>query len=793
MKNIKCNHCNLEFTEDIMIKDNDKYFCCTGCQGVYHLLNDEGLDSFYDKVGSKTLSAPKEILDENLTKFDNDNFHKNYVTKLNDGNSKIHLIIEGIHCSACVWLNEKILHREEGILEANINYTNHKATIIWDNNQIKLSQIIERIRSIGYNAYVYDSTAQEQKASKEKRDYYIKMIVAIFASMNIMMLAIAKYSGYFMGIQDDIKSIIHYTEFFLATPVLFFSGLVFFKGAYYGLKNRFINMDFLVITGAVLTYIYSLYVLISGEGESYFDSVVMIITFVFIGKFLEVTAKKNIVDTLDTIHTIVDDTLTIVQDNTPKEISIQEVQIGDIIQTKAGDKIAIDGTIINGSGSFDYSSITGESEPIYRQKDDELISGSINIDGVIKYKANKTYETSTINVISNLIEESLNKKPNIEKMANNLSGSFSLIILGLSISTFLGWYFYNNMFENALINAIAVIVIACPCALALATPVATLVGITTASKESIIFKESKFLETLAKADIVLFDKTGTLTQAKPTVIKEEYLKEFDEDILFSLVSNSKHPISKAIANFIDSKQILELHDIKSITARGIKAKYKNQNIYGGNLEFIKENGIDFEINSQNSIFIFAIEDEVVAYFELKDKPKDGAKELLNYLNNNGYQTIMTTGDNKTVAQNIANEIGIKEVKSNLLPQDKANIVNQFQEKGHKVVMIGDGINDTIALSSSDIAIAMGNGADISIAVSDVVILNNSLNSLQKAFEISKRTFGNIKQNLVLSLIYNTITIPIAMLGYVIPFIAAISMSISSLLVVGNSIRIRNKG
>jgi Cu+-exporting ATPase len=692
-----------------------------------------------------------------------------------------------------VWLNEKILHREEGILEANINYTNHKATIIWDNNKIKLSQIIEKIRSIGYNAYVYDSTAQEQKASKEKRDYYIKMIVAIFASMNIMMLAIAKYSGYFMGIQDDIKSIIHYTEFFLATPVLFFSGLVFFKGAYYGLKNRFINMDFLVITGAVLTYIYSLYVLISGEGESYFDSVVMIITFVFIGKFLEVTAKKNIVDTLDTIHTIVDDTVTIIQDNTLKEISIQEVQIGDIIQTKAGDKIAIDGTIINGSGSFDYSSITGESEPIYKQKDDELISGSINIDGVIKYKTNKTYETSTINVISNLIEESLNKKPNIEKMANNLSGSFSLIILGLSISTFLGWYFYNNMFENALINAIAVIVIACPCALALATPVATLVGITTASKESIIFKESKFLETLAKADIVLFDKTGTLTQAKPTVIKEEYLKEFDEDILFSLVSNSKHPISKAIANFIDSKQILELHDIKSITARGIKAKYKNQNIYGGNLEFIKENGIDFEINSQNSIFIFAIEDEVIAYFELKDKPKDGAKELLNYLNNNGYQTIMTTGDNKTVAQNIANEIGIKEVKSNLLPQDKANIVNQFQEKGHKVVMIGDGINDTIALSSSDIAIAMGNGADISIAVSDVVILNNSLNSLQKAFQISKRTFGNIKQNLVLSLIYNTITIPIAMLGYVIPFIAAISMSVSSLLVVGNSIRIRNKG
>jgi Cu+-exporting ATPase len=739
--------------------------------------------------------APKSVENESLAKFDNENFHKNYVEVLENGNYKINLIIEGIHCSACVWLNEKILHREKGIKEANINYTNHKATIVWDNNTIKLSDIITRIRAIGYNAYPYDSSEQDKKASKEKRDYYIKMIVAIFASMNIMMLSIAKYSGYFMGIEEDIKQIIHYTEFFLATPVLFFSGLVFFKGAYYGLKNRFINMDFLVITGSLLTYIYSLYVLISGDGESYFDSVVMIITFVFIGKFLEVIAKKNIVDTLDSIHSVIENEVTIIKDNKRETISIDEVKIGDIIEIKSGDKVSIDGQIVSGQASFDYSSITGESEPIYRVQNDEILSGAVNLDSVIQYKATKTHKNSTISVIADLIENSLNKKPNIEKMANNISGYFSLIILGLSLSTFFGWYFYNNMFENALINAIAVIVIACPCALALATPVATLVGITTASKKSIIFKESRFLETLAKADVVLFDKTGTLTVAKPSVENFEILKDFDKDLLFSLVSNSKHPISKSIKEYLSKEDNIkhkDISDIKSIVARGIEARFNNQTIIGGNLDFIKEKNIDFDIKSDKSIFIFAIDSVVVCYFELKDNPKDGAKELISYLNKSKYDIIMTTGDNHTVAKNIANSIGIETVISNMLPTDKADLVEKLQKDGKVVVMVGDGINDTLALTKSNVAIAMGNGADISIMVSDVVILNNSLKSLQNAFEISKRTFGNIKQNLIISTVYNSITIPIAMLGYVIPFIAAISMSISSLLVVGNSLRVKNK-
>jgi Cu+-exporting ATPase len=791
MNKIKCDHCNLEFDKNVMIEDGDHHFCCTGCQGVYHLLNEQGLDSFYDKVGNKKLSAPKHVNNSNLSKFDNENFQKNYVQILEDDNYKINLIIEGIHCSACVWLNEKVLHRQDGIIEAHINYTNHKATIIWDNEKIKLSQIIEAIRSIGYNAYVYDSSIQEQQASKEKKDYYIKMIVAIFASMNIMMLAIAKYSGYFMGIQGDIKTIIHYTEFFLATPVMFFSGLVFFRGAYYGLKNKFINMDFLVITGALLTYIYSLYVLISGNGETYFDSVVMIITFVFIGKFLEVISKKNIVDTLDTIHTAVDDTVVIIKNNERIEISIQEVKIDDIIEVQAGDKVAIDGIIVNGSASFDYSSISGESNPIFKDKEDEVLSGSINIDGVVQYKATKTYKNSTINVIANLIEESLNKKPNIEKMANNLSGRFSVIILTLSIFTFFGWYFYNNMFENALINAIAVIVIACPCALALATPVATLIGITTSSKKSIIFKESRFLETLATADVIIFDKTGTLTQAKPTIINSKKFEEFDESLLYSLVSNSKHPISQAIKNSLSHHNQKPIDKIESIVAKGVKAEYKNKTLIGGNAKFIQENGYDFAIESEHSMFIFAIDDTVVAYYELSDQPKDNAQELIKYLNDK-YEVIMATGDSEQSAQNIANQIGIKNIKANLLPQDKAKIIENYQQDGKNVIMIGDGINDTIALSKSNVAICMGNGADMSLAISDVVILNNSLKSLKDAFVIANRTYTNIKQNLGISLIYNVVTIPIAIMGYVIPFVAAISMSISSLLVVANSLRIKNK-
>ena len=792
MSIVKCTHCHLEFDEKVMIKESNNpelNFCCNGCQGVYHLLQSDGLDGFYDKLGNNTLSAPIEHNDD-LNRFNLRTFKKQYVKTTDDGFSKIHLIMEGIHCAACVWLNEKILYQTDGIVDVSINFSNYKATIIWDNDVVQLSQIIEKIQSIGYNAYPYDRTISEQKATKENQSYFIKMMVAVFASLNIMMLSIAKYTGFFSGMDSDILHIVHIGEFILTTPVLFYSGSIFYKGAYFGLKNRIINMDFLVISGASLVYIYSTFILFGMSGNSYYDSATMIITFVLVGKYLEVKGKKNAVDTLDTIKSQLPTEATIIKNNIKKVVSLEEINEGDIIEIKVGEKTSVDGILISGSTSFDESSISGESLLVSKNIDDKIISGTINLDSVIRYKATTDYEHSTLNNIITIIEDSLNSKSDIENSANILSKYFSVTILLVSIFSFIGWYLYNNDFENSLVIAISVIIIACPCALALATPIASLIGISQLAKEGILFKEAKYIETFAKATTLVLDKTGTITSGKLSVIEENWtsINETNINLLYSLVDSSTHPISVAIKNYIknnyDNLSQLSLENIQQIPAIGMEATYNNKKIFGGK--------IDNNIEYQNSVYHFAIDGITIATFLLEDEIKEDAKEIISYLQNENIKVVMCTGDNDAVASKISKQIGLKEFKSNMNPIQKADFISSLQKNGEIVIMAGDGVNDAPSLSRASIAIAMGNGADISIAVSDVVLLNNSLKSLKYSFLISKRTYKFIKQNLFISLLYNIITIPLALMGYVIPLIAALSMSLSSLLVVGNSLRIKGK-
>jgi len=508
LSRVKCTHCQLEFDESMMIKEFDNielYFCCSGCQGVYHLLKSDGLDSFYDKVGNSRLSPPL-VTDNDISNFDMDSFKKRYIKTTKDGFSSIDLIIEGIHCSACVWLNEKVLSRLDGIFEANINFTNNKAKVIWDDEVISLSKIIETIRNIGYNAYPYEKSSEDLKITKSRRDYFMRMAVAIFSSMNIMMIDIAKYAGFFSGIKPETLKLIHITEFIFATPALFYSGWIFFKGAYYGLKNGIINMDLLVIFGATLTYIYSIAVLFNFvQGDSYFDSVSMIVTFVLVGKYLEVLGKKSAVDTMDKIRSKMPLEVTVIKDNSKILTPVESVKIGDIIEVKHGEKVGVDGFLISKNALFDESSLSGESIPIEKKVKNRVYSGTINVGQVIRFEATHNYDNSTVNSIINLLEESLNSKPKIENIANELSKYFSIMILALSLFTFIGWFIYTDNFENSLIIAISVIVIACPCALALATPIASLIGISFGSgKGEFWLKEGKFIGTLRLVPITYY-------------------------------------------------------------------------------------------------------------------------------------------------------------------------------------------------------------------------------------------------------------------------------------------------
>ena len=797
---VPCTHCQLEFDESVMITeqegDETLYFCCKGCEGVYHLLKSDGLDSFYEKRGKQTLDPAAQKDNEDLERFDLEGFRKKYIRTTAEGLSEINLIIEGIHCSACVWLNEKVLHQTDGIIEATINYSNNKAHVVWDDDGIRLSEIIEKIRAIGYNAYPYDPRLQEERAVKTRNDYYARILVGVFATMNIMWIAVAQYVGYFSGIEDKFKNILNIAEFALATPTLFYSGWIFFRGAYYGLKNRFINMDVLVAAGASLSYIYSIYAMITLRGEVYFDSTTMIITFVLVGKYLEVLSKKRAADTLDRIIGTMPTEATVIREGEKALVAIENIEPGDLLELKPGEKVAIDGEVTSGSALFDESSLTGESEPILRREGDPLLSGTICLDSVVRYTTTKRAEESLLHTITELLSDAITKKPRIEQLANTISGWFSLAILSIAVLTFAGWWYLGGEFERALIVGISVIVIACPCALGLATPMATLIGISRAAKHGLLFKEASLLETMAKSDLLALDKTGTITEGKPGVIKIETFDGFDPALLLALVQSSNHPVSQGIERYLiehdDDRTPTPptLQMIKSIEAKGVTAQYQGKPLAGGNAALMEQQGIACHAQSDHTLFFFAIGDQLVARFELRDQLKEGAVEAIRAIRHMGVRVVMLTGDHEATARRIAEEVGIDEYHAALLPIDKADLIDRFHDEGHIIVMAGDGINDAIALAKSDIAIAMGSGADIAIEVSDIVLLEDRPQNIADAYVISRRTFRAVKQNLGSSILYNLVAVPLAVMGYVNPLVAALAMSLSSLFVVGNSMRIK---
>lgn len=790
---INCSHCGIECGNEV-IHEGDYNFCCHGCQGVFHLLKNEGLEKFYAYKGENKLSPIREIHDSVIS-YDEESFLEKYTLLLPNGEREVSLILEGIHCIACVWLNEKVLERTAGITLANVNFTTNKAKIRWNPSVLSLSAIIQVIRSIGYNAHPYDASLQEKQANNARKEYYNRMIVAIFATMNIMWIAIAQYAGYFTGIDADTKTLLTIAEWFLATPTLFYSGFIFYRGAYYGIKNSIINMDFLVSTGATLAYLYSLYVLFSGRGESYFDSVTMIITFVLVGKFLEVLSKKNAVDALDSLSSLRPTHVNILKDNNFVSIPVSHVKIDDIIEIKAGDYVALDGVVVWGEGNIDESKITGEPLPVFKTLGSELMSGSFTVDTLLRYRVTRTYETSLMSRIIDLLENALIQKPRIEQQANQLSVIFSSVIVSVALLTFIGWFLLTFNGEKSLTIAISVLVIACPCALALATPMASLVGIGIAVKKGIVFKSAFMLEELAQTTVLCIDKTGTLTQGKPHIKQNYFYESFELQALLSLSNSSTHPLSRAIKDYCYEKSFYQEWDdyvVNEIKGRGVEAVYQQELYFLGGEGYLAMRGISHTMcEDEGAIVYFGKNDKIYGYFLFSDELKDQSREAIERFKAWNYEIIMLTGDREHSAKRIANELNIHYL-AGLTPLDKESVVTRMQNEGKRVIMVGDGLNDVVALAKANIGIAFESGASLSVEVSDVAILSNSLKDVAQAVFIARETYATIRQNLLLSLVYNGLTIPLAVLGYIIPLFAALSMSASSLLVVGNSLRIKKR-
>lgn len=781
---MKCSHCRLDFDERQMLEKDGLFFCCTGCEAVFKLVQSKGLGDFYERLGKNSLEPVN--FKQNLGVFDS------FVRPTNEGFSEIHLVIDGIFCAACVWLNEKILIEEQGVIEASVNPLTHKARIVFDERQVSLKRILTLIQSIGYKPSAYDPLKQEQKALSTKREFYSKLVVAVACVMNVMWIAVAKYAGFFSLMDAQTKDILNFAEFVLASPVLFYTGSAFYKNAYFSLKYGQISMDFLVIFGASLAYAYSLWAMFSRGGEVYFDSVAMIICFVFVGKYLEVLVKKHATDTMDGLNDFLKGEILVFNGKEFAPKDAYAVQVGDIIQLKTGDKILIDGVCVRGEASIDSSSLSGESEPVLVQAGTNINSACVVLDGSVEYRALKPYAESKLSQIISLLE--LSQKPKIQSLVAQIAVYFSRTVLAVALLCFCFWYFVRESgAEFALINAISVLIIACPCALALATPVSNLIALFQALKLKVLFKSSDKIEDLSKCDFAVFDKTGVLTDFKLKIARYELNQKANLNELFAFINLSNHPVSASIREFLQEKvrdkKHLEFSAVKEIRAKGISARLKNDEFIGGNAQFLQECGIKMSQKFSDTHFVFAKNGEILAHFEFESVLRAGASELISYLKKIKMPIKMLTGDNEKAAQKVASKLGITDFTAFCLPENKMQFVTTLSQK-HKVLMVGDGVNDALALQNAAVAVSLKQGADLAAQNSDIILLKNDLHALEQAIRLSKKTFIIIKQNLAFSLCYNALTIPLAFVGLINPLVAAASMSLSSVVVILNALRIR---
>lgn len=788
----KCSHCQNSYPHSLLkhIQSNgeDLYFCCNGCESVYFLLQSYGIESFYQKLQNQTLTPPKRTNSLPLEYYDSEAFTQKYIKEKQEI-SEITLLIHHIHCSACIWLNEVMIGKLEGIKEISINYTNHKAHIVFDREKIKLSEIVRLIVELGYDVSVGEQ--MQLKANEERRSFLLKLVVAIFCTMNIMWVAIAQYSGYFQGIEKEYSLLLNIASLILCTPVVFYSGSLFYKNAYFSLKKGFVGMDLLVFTGSSLTYLYSIFALFNGY-ETYFESVSMILTFVLIGKFLENYYKHSAGEVLQSLQNQIPKNVRVLREGVICEVTPQEVQIGEVVEVFVGERISIDGELISQKGVFDEVALSGESEPVEKKSGERIVSGSINLMQNIFYKTIRSFEDSTLNTLIKLIENASCKKPKIEMFANAISARFSQIVLFIAGVSFGVHWLIGEEFAYALSVGISVIIIACPCALALATPISSIVGLSKAYENAILFKQSQYLESLAKVDFVCFDKTGTLTQGSPKVVNEIRFCEYDLGLLQSFMSKNIHPIAYGICEYIAKEEKREIEEFRVFEFQGVESKYQEKILLGGSLEFIQSRGISIpEIElGEGSVFAYCVGGELMSVFVLQDEIKSHAKETLQELQKMGIGYCILSGDRESEVRRIAKALEIEEFYFALDPMQKAKIVEGLRGRGKKIAMVGDGINDVLALTQSEVGISFANRNDLAVQSSDIVLLKDEFMLLSKTFKIAKITLKNIKENIGFSLLYNSTTIPLAVLGYIIPLFAALSMSVSSLIVVFNALRIK---
>lgn len=726
--------------------------------------------------------------------------------------------VSGMHCASCASNIQRKLRKTSGVAEAAVNYANEQATVTYDDTKITKPAIAQAIADVGYHAHIdvaEGSDIAEQERTAELQDLKQKLLVSGVLSA---VLVTTMIPGLPMWLHNPWLLLI------LATPVQFWAGKRFYQGAWSGLKNLSANMDTLVAMGTSAAYFFSVFVVLfhdwlTAQGVAthlYFEASAAIITFILLGKFLEIRAKAKTSSAIKELLGLQAKTARVQKNGEWIEMPLEAVQVGDKLLIKPGEKIPVDGTVIEGETSIDESMVTGESLPVTKAEGDVVIGSTINQSGSIQVAATKVGSDTMLATIIKLVQQAQGSRPPIQALVDTIASYFVPAVIVLSVITFFAWWVFGPepKLLMSLVSMINVLIIACPCALGLATPTSLMVGIGRGAQSGILIKDAQALEIANKVKAVAFDKTGTLTKGKPEVQQSEYAKGFDkkdvDSLVFAVESLSHHPLAQALVSFVSSKNqtLQEATQFSDHAGKGVSARVGKKTVLIGTASFLATQNIHIDSplvstaqtwqKRAQSVAHVAVNGTHAAVFGIADTVKESAKTVVKTLQNMGITSVMVTGDNNQTAEAIAKQLGITEVRSEVLPAQKEQLIHELRKSYSVVAMVGDGINDAPALAAADVSIAMGGGTDVAIESAGVTLLRSEIGLVPTALDLSHKTMTNIKQNLFWAFAYNVVLIPVAM-GVLYPFtgiilspiMAGAAMAFSSVSVVANALRLRS--
>jgi Cu2+-exporting ATPase len=805
-----CFHCGQpvppELKLSVVIDGRTQPMCCHGCAAVTQAIVDGGLVDYYRYRSAPAITGLTldDTVQGRAVIYDEPEFQREFVHIEDDRVREASLVLEGITCAACVWLNERHIAATPGVLDVQVNYATQRARVRWDNSRTRLSEIINAITRIGYRAHPYDPDRHERALAQTRRDRLRRLGVAGALGMQVMILAVALYAGAWSGMESEFRQLFRWLSLALAAPVVIYSGQPFFASAWRDLSNRQLGMDVPVALAIGIAFIASAWATLSGRGDVYYDSVVMFVFFLLTARYFELAGRKRATEASDILVHRAPAMATRLEADQGKEavVPIGMLRAGERVLVRPGETVPADGRVLEGQSSVDESLLTGESAPVSKSAGHELVGGSVNVESPLVMEVEKVGSQTRLAAIVRLLDRAQSEKPEIARLADRIAAWFVGGVLLLASAVALYWWRIDP--RLCLPITIAVLVITCPCALSLATPTAIAVTTGRLMRLGLLATRGHALETLARATHFVFDKTGTLTLGRPRLVDVQVLADLSADqclrIAMSLEGHSEHPIAKALIRTATGTPM----PVTAVTAEpgaGIYGCINEQEYFIGSPRFIERKTglgltprvLDELRQSGGSVVVLASRHTLCAAFVLADELRDGAQTLVEHLRARGKAVWLLTGDHERAARRVAADAGTDQLAWDLTPGDKVERVKALQRDGAVVAMVGDGVNDAPVLAQAQVAIAMGPSTPLAAVSADMILLSGRLDDLATGIDTSRRMLNIIRQNLIWALAYNAIALPAAAMGFVAPWMAVLGMSGSSLLVVANALRLARTG